>query len=75
MLVLSRKPGEAIRIGNDTVVVIQSIRGNRVSVAVEAPSATKILRGELLSLVDSETPCRFDVSAPSLAAPAGVLHG
>lgn len=47
MLVLSRQPGETIVIG-DTVVTILSARNGRVSVGIEAPAETKILRGELV---------------------------
>jgi carbon storage regulator len=46
MLVLSRKIGEEIRIG-DAIVKVVSISGNRVSVAIEAPKEVKILRREL----------------------------
>ena len=47
MLVLGRQPGETIVIG-DAVVTILSARNGRVSVGVEAPAETKILRGELV---------------------------
>ncbi len=47
MLVLSRKIGECIVIGDDTVLVVQAISGNRVRLAIQAPRQTKVLRGEL----------------------------
>ena len=47
MLVLGRQPGETIVIG-DAVVTILSARNGRVSVGIEAPQETKILRGELV---------------------------
>lgn len=47
MLVLSRKPGEKIHIGNGIVVTIVQIKGNRVSLGVQAPPSISILRGEL----------------------------
>ena len=46
MLVLSRKNGEKIIIGNVTIEVVD-IRGNRVRLGVTAPETTRILRGEL----------------------------
>ena len=52
MLVLSRKVGERIHIGNDVFVEIRRIAGSRVTVAVHAPKSVRILRGEL---VDSAT--------------------
>lgn len=39
MLVLTRKPNESIRIGEDIVVTIVSVRGRRVQVGVSAPGA------------------------------------
>lgn len=47
MLVLSRKTGERIHIGEDIVVEIRRIAGNRVTLALEAPRDVRILRGEL----------------------------
>lgn len=47
MLVLSRKVGERIHVGDDIVVEIRRIAGNRVTLALEAPRHVRILRGEL----------------------------
>jgi carbon storage regulator CsrA len=47
MLVLSRKPGERIRIGESIWVEVRRVAGNRVTLAVEAPKDIRILRGEL----------------------------
>ncbi|MEM9352008.1 MAG: carbon storage regulator [Planctomycetota bacterium] len=47
MLVLSRKTGEKINVGDDIVVEVRRVSGNRVTLAVEAPRSVRILRGEL----------------------------
>ncbi len=47
MLVLSRKAGQRIHIGDDVVVEIRRVAGNRVTIALEAPRDVRILRGEL----------------------------
>lgn len=47
MLVLTRKRGERIRIGDDVVVIVKNIKGNRIWLAIEAPKSTRIVRGEL----------------------------
>jgi carbon storage regulator len=47
MLVLTRKAGETIRIGNDVLLTVVRIEGNRVRIAVEAPRSLTVLRGEL----------------------------
>ncbi len=47
MLVLSRKEGEKLVIGDNIVLVVSKICGNRITLGIEAPSDVKILRGEL----------------------------
>ncbi len=47
MLVLSRKSGEKIRIGDNITIEVRRIAGNRVALAFEAPQDVRILRGEL----------------------------
>ncbi|SMP71953.1 carbon storage regulator, CsrA [Neorhodopirellula lusitana] len=48
MLVLSRKLGEQLVIGDDVTVTITKISGNRVTVAIDAPREVAIKRAELL---------------------------
>jgi carbon storage regulator len=59
MLVLSRKIGEKVVIGDGIVVVVKRILGQRVTFGIEAPDAVRIVRGELP---------RFDESPASPAA-------
>jgi carbon storage regulator len=47
MLVLSRKEGEKLIIGDNITLVVSKISGNRVTIGVEAPPEVKIFRGEL----------------------------
>lgn len=47
MLVLSRKVGEKLVIGENIEVVVSRICGNRVTLAVGAPHDVRIVRGEL----------------------------
>jgi carbon storage regulator len=56
MLVLSRKAGQKIVIGDGITVVVNRISGNRVSVGVEAPPEMHIVRGELQGREGVERP-------------------
>lgn len=47
MLVLSRKPMERIHIGDNIVVTVVQIEGNRVRIGIEAPKEIHVLRSEL----------------------------
>jgi carbon storage regulator len=47
MLVLSRKPGEKVVIGDSITLTVVEVRGHRVRVGIEAPDQVRILRGEL----------------------------
>ncbi len=63
MLVLSRKTGEKIYIGDDVFVEVRRVAGNRVTLAINAPRSVRILRGELKEAIDTT----FDVLDDSVA--------
>ena len=51
MLVLSRKSGESLRIGNDIELTVVEIRGDSVRLAIKAPREIPVWRGELVAQV------------------------
>ena len=55
MLVLSRKVGDSIRIGDNIEIVVNRISGNRVTIGVEAPKDVRILRGEVEVDLDADS--------------------
>lgn len=55
MLVLTRKPGEAILIGDDIRITLINIKGHSVRVGIECPKEVKILREELVERESRET--------------------
>ena len=48
MLVLTRKQGERFVIGNDILVTVVSVKGNKVRIGISAPEDVSILREELI---------------------------
>jgi carbon storage regulator len=48
MLVLSRRPGEEVVIGNNIRLTVVAVRGNHVRLGVTAPPDVPVLREELL---------------------------
>jgi len=65
MLVLSRKSGQELRIGDDVVVTVLEVHGNVVKLGIQAPREKRILRGEIQAW--------REVTAP--AAPAAPYRG
>ena len=47
MLVLSRKKGESIVIGDDIVVTIVEVRGDKIRLGIEAPRDVPVHRKEI----------------------------
>lgn len=54
MLILRRKAGEAISIGDHIRVVIVEVKGNHVKIGIDAPIGVPIYRDELLSKIRAE---------------------
>jgi len=56
MLVLSRKPGERIVIGEDIHVTVLEVRGNRVKLGFECPEEVPVHRQELSQRIAQSPP-------------------
>jgi len=54
MLVLTRKPGEKIVIGDNIILTIVEIKGDNIRIAIDAPKEIKIYRGELYDTIVAE---------------------
>ncbi len=63
MLVLSRKVGEKIHIG-DAVVTLIKIDRDKIRLGIEAPKTTKIMREEIIERVQKEIPNNDGSTAP-----------
>ncbi len=54
MLVLTRKPGEGIVIGDDIVIKIIEMRGGSIRIGIEAPLDKKIYRQEVYDRISGQ---------------------
>ena len=54
MLVLTRKLGEKIQIGDDINIVIMEVKGKQVKLGIEAPSNIKVHREEIYQKIQDE---------------------
>lgn len=70
MLILRRRVGEKIVIGDGITVVVSRVSGGRVTLGIEAPSDVHIVRGELRPF---DEPTTRPVPVPVMASPAAAL--
>jgi len=54
MLILTRRVGEAVKIGNDVEVTIVGVKGNQVRVAITAPKEIPVHREEVFKRIQAE---------------------
>ncbi len=47
MLVLTRRPGQSIMIGDDVIVTVLDVRGDVVRVGIKAPRSVQVHREEV----------------------------
>jgi carbon storage regulator len=52
MLVLTRKPGEKIQVGDDITITVLAINGGKIRLGIDAPDDVVIVRHELLELLE-----------------------
>ena len=54
MLVLTRRPGESIVIGNEVVVTVLEVRHDQVRIGIAAPRSVQVHREEIFRQVAKE---------------------
>lgn len=74
MLVLTRRPGEGLTIGQGIRVVVLGIKGNQVRLGIEAPPQTEIYRDEVYTKIVEENRKAAE-AAPGEAPSAPWLRG
>jgi carbon storage regulator len=67
MLVLSRRVGESVVIGDDIVVSVLEVRGDVVRIGVEAPRSVQVRRQELVAQVEQLNRAAASPSADAVA--------
>jgi carbon storage regulator len=55
MLVLTRKPGQSIMIGDGVEVQVLSVAGEKVRLGITAPREVSIFRNEVYDRIESES--------------------
>lgn len=55
MLILTRRIGEVLRIGDDVAITVLGIKGNQVRIGIDAPKDVSVHREEIYQRIKSET--------------------
>jgi carbon storage regulator len=70
MLIITRRPGEKVMLGDDIVLHVMEIVGNSVRVGIQAPRSLPVYREEIWEAVKEENRAAAQVSPDSLPAQA-----
>ncbi len=74
MLILARRIGESIMIGDQVEVSVVDIKGDQVKLGIKAPTAVKVYRQEVYAAIQEEN--RAAAAAPgTLPSLEGLLPG
>lgn len=78
MLVLTRKPGQSVYIGDEVKITLMEIRGNQIRVGISAPPTVRIYREEIYLQIVSENKLAADstpIAQGDLSSIAEAWHG
>jgi carbon storage regulator len=68
VLIITRKPGEKIMLGDDVVIHVMEIVGNSVRVGIQAPRSLPVYREEIWDAVREENRAAAAAAADALTA-------
>lgn len=73
MLVLTRRPGDTIMIGDEVAVTVLGVKGNQVRIGIQAPKDVAVHREEIYQSIERQrAPAKEpDPPTPGNPAPAG----
>ncbi|MBS0591760.1 MAG: carbon storage regulator CsrA [Proteobacteria bacterium] len=65
MLILTRRVGETLMIGDSVSVTVLGVKGNQVRIGINAPKDVAVHREEIFQRIKREHPEQGDGSAPA----------
>jgi carbon storage regulator len=74
MLILTRRIGESVNIGDEVQITILGVRGNQVRIGVNAPQHIAVHREEIYERIKQERQ-NADANSPEDAAPEDTARG
>jgi carbon storage regulator len=71
MLVITRKAGERIRLGDNVTITVLDVAGSTVRLGIEAPAEIPVHRHEVWEAVKAENQAAADASVKQVRRPGG----
>jgi carbon storage regulator len=65
MLILTRRVGETLMIGDDVTVTVLGVKGNQVRIGVNAPKEVSVHREEIYMRIQAERNAQFSAQQDS----------
>ncbi len=72
MLILSRRSGESIHLGEDIIISILGIKGKQVKVGIDVPDRIPVYREEVFRKIQQENEMAISACAQDLVAAANI---
>lgn len=70
MLIITRRPGEKIMLGDDVVIEVMEVSGSSVRVGIQAPKSVPVYREEIWAAVKEENKAAAAAETTTLPRPA-----
>ena len=55
MLILTRRVGDALMVGNDTKIVVLGVKGSQIRLGINAPKDVKVHREEIYDKINEDS--------------------
>ena len=65
MLILTRREGESLMIGDEVTVTVLGVKGSQVRIGVRAPKRVSVHREEIFRRIQTEVPLECDLENPT----------